>query len=373
MSKADVVVVGGGIVGWATAWNLKQEAPSAAVVVVEDDRIGKATAAGAGIATPFTLADRGPVWTRLMFEAMSSYESLMPQLDGEGGYDVVGELLVASDDEQAAALPPALTRLEANIAHYGSIGIGRPRLIEADEVRRLHPLLAPASAAIHIPLVAQVDGRVLADRLATSARRLGVREQRGRAELVAAAGAVRSVRLDGEAIDTGAVVVAAGAWTEELLSPLGLSAGVYPQRGQIVHARIAGHDRLPLVTGFGSTYLLCFEGGRLVFGPTREDDSGFEEWPTIGGLMEMLDRSQEMAPGLAGARWIEIRSGLRPMTRDGLPTVGTYDSIDGLVLATGLGAQGLTIGPHIGSIAARLALGQPAALDAALSPQRWLD
>lgn len=375
MVAADRVVVGGGIVGWAAALDLLERDPRRRVVVVDDDRDGRATAAGAGIATPFTRRDRGPEWTRLMFEAMRTYAALVPRLRDAGlepGHEVVGRLLVARDEAEAATLPEVLERASSQVATFGTTGVGRPEQVDATAVAALHPLLAPAAGALLLPDVAQVDGRAVTSALRALARRLGVEERHGRAELVAAGRGVPGVRVDGETVAADAVVVAAGAWTDHLLEPLGLRTGTVPQRGQIVHARNPARAPLPIASTVDETYLLCFGDGRLVLGPTREDDSGFAAAATLGGLHELLDRGRAFAPGVAQAQWLEVRAGVRPISGDGVPTLGRFDGVDGLVVATGLGAHGLTVGPHVGAWAAALADGVAGPVPAALSPQRWV-
>ncbi|GAB2614625.1 NAD(P)/FAD-dependent oxidoreductase [Pseudactinotalea suaedae] len=375
MDVADRVVIGGGIVGWSTALELLERDPRRRVVVVDDARTGRATDAGAGIATPFTRRDMGEDWAATMFAAMRTYAALLPRLRDAGlepGHEVVGKLLVAADDVEAAQLPEVLRRAQAQVAELGAVGIGAPELIDEAAVRSLHPLLGTVEAALLLPEVAQVDGRALTAALRRRARILGATERVGSAELLVSGDQLRGVRVDADVIASDAVVLAAGAWTERLLSPHGLSGGIYPQRGQIAHARIDRATPLPIAGGFDPTYLLCFGGGRLVFGPTREDDSGFEEAPTVGALHAMLERARRLAPGIAAARWLEIRSGLRPMSRDGVPTIGAFEHLPGLVLATGLGAQGLTVGPHVGGWAAQLADGEAPPVPVAFSPQRWV-
>jgi D-amino-acid dehydrogenase len=375
MGVADRVVVGGGIVGWSAALELLERDPRRRVLVVDDARAGRATDAGAGIATPFTRRDMGRDWAGMMFAAMRTYAALLPRLRDTGldpGHEVVGKLLVAADEAQAGELPEVLGRAREQVAAFGAVGIGAPQLIDEAAVRTLHPLLGDVAAAMLLPEVAQVDGRVLSAALRARARTLGAVEHAGCAELLVTDSRLRGVRVGTDEIDAGAVVLATGAWTERVLSPVGLSAGIYPQRGQIVHARTEGPAPLPIAGGFDPTYLLCFGNGRLVFGPTREDDSGFAEAPSVGALHSMLERAHRLAPGIAPARWVEIRSGLRPMSRDGLPTIGRFEHLPGLVLATGLGAQGLTVGPHVGSWAAQLADGEAPPVPAAFSPQRWV-
>jgi glycine/D-amino acid oxidase-like deaminating enzyme len=94
--------------------------------------------------------------------------------------------------------------------------------------------------------------------------------------------------------------------------------------------------------------------------------TGFDYRTTAAGLAEVLREALEVAPGLADATVAETRIGFRPMSPDQRPLLGPVPGTDGLVVATGLGASGLTMGPHAGAIAARVALGLPPGAD--LSP-----
>ena len=64
-----------------------------------------------------------------------------------------------------------------------------------------------------------------------------------------------------------------------------------------------------------------------------------------------------MAPGLGPAAYLETRVGFRPAAPDARPLLGPVPGVPGLIIATGLGAEGLTMGPYAGGIAARAALG----------------
>jgi D-amino-acid dehydrogenase len=117
--------------------------------------------------------------------------------------------------------------------------------------------------------------------------------------------------------------------------------------------------------------MLAFDDHRVVAGATRETGSGFDYRVTAGGLAEVLGEALSTAPGLATATHLETRVGFRPMSPDGRPVLGPVPGTEGLIVATGLGPTGLTMGPYAGSIAARLALGQPPGVDLApFSPQR---
>jgi D-amino-acid dehydrogenase len=103
----------------------------------------------------------------------------------------------------------------------------------------------------------------------------------------------------------------------------------------------------------------------VVAGATRETGSGFDYRVTPGGLAEVLGQALAVAPGLATGSYLETRVGFRPMSPDLRPLLGPVSGVGGLVVATGLGATGLTMGPYAGELAARAALGEPPGIDLA--------
>ena len=188
----------------------------------------------------------------------------------------------------------------------------------------------------------------------------------GEAHLARASGRIAGIRIAGELIEGDAVVAAAGAWTRAFLLQTGLAVPVEAQRGQIMHIALAGTDtsRWPVVLpGASGHYLLAFDGGRIVAGATRETGSGLDYRITPAGLAEILGQALAVAPGLADGTYLETRVGFRPVGPGIRPLLGPVPGLDGLVIATGLGATGLTMGPLVGALAAQSALGLPPALD----------
>jgi D-amino-acid dehydrogenase len=225
--------------------------------------------------------------------------------------------------------------------------------------------IAGASAAFHLT---QFGAEVyLVDANAPGRATLaGARERSGTAALQHSDTAVAGVRVAEEFIGADAVIVAAGAWSTELCKPLGLHFAVEPQRGQILHLKVAeaNTEALPVIVPVLSDYyMLAFRDSRIVVGATRETGSGFDFRATAGGVAEVLQEGLRIAPGLRNATLEEIRVGFRPMSRDGLPLLGRPGSISGLVLATGLGRYGLALGPYIGLLAAQLAVGETPSSD----------
>jgi D-amino-acid dehydrogenase len=188
----------------------------------------------------------------------------------------------------------------------------------------------------------------------------------GEATLRCAGGAVTGVTVAGEFLAADAVVAATGAWTDQFLKPAGITLGVTPQRGQIVHFGLGMTDtsRWPAILPGGTGhYMLAFDDSRVVAGATRETGSGFDYRVTPGGLAEVLNQALAIAPGLASGTYLETRIGFRPMGPGIRPLVGAVPGVAGLVVATGLGASGLTMGPYAGELAARAALGASLPMD----------
>lgn len=182
------------------------------------------------------------------------------------------------------------------------------------------------------------------------------------------------MRVNGEPLAADKIVVAAGAWSTELVAPLGVSLNVAPQRGQISHFELPGADTglWPVVLPVSSHYLLAFPGSRIVAGATRETGSGFDYRVTAAGQREVLEHALAVAPGLADATLLETRIGFRPASEDGLPLLGSLTEHPDVLIATGFGAGGLTLAPFAGTLIADLALGEQPSFDLApYEPERF--
>ncbi|HEY2672779.1 MAG TPA: FAD-dependent oxidoreductase [Rugosimonospora sp.] len=364
-----VIVVGTGVAGAGCAYALARH--GVPVVTVESERSGQATAAGAGIIQPWSgTSARGRPWYELYLAGAAFYPTLVERLARDGvediGYARTGSLVVSADGG-------ALDDVEARAFAHRSVRpeVGEVRRLGPAQARALFPPLAEQLSAVHIAGGARVDGRLLRLGLLAGARHHGAVSRQGDAELVVDGGTVTGVRVGGDFVGADVVVAAAGAWTNELLAPLGLRVPVEPQRGQIVHLRVPGADTAtwPTVLPAGPHYLVCFDD-RVVVGATRETGSGFDVQITAGGLHEVLSAALAVAPGLSTATHLETRVGLRPLSPDDGPQLGFVPGVPGLAMVTGFGASGLTMGPNAGEVLADLVRGVTPSLDvSALTPR----
>lgn len=368
-SVNKVVIVGGGIVGMSAAYRLTCHG-GVQVVLVDGDDKGKATAASAGILSPGNRFFPNDPILPLIKEAHAYYAETIANLADDGeyytGYERIGALHVATTDEEVAQMPKLFEQIQERRA-AGFHHIGDAKIIDAVTARRLFPALSQVLAAIHIPEAARVDGRLLCGALERAIRRRGATILHGNADLVVDRDKVTSITVAGQAIDTDAVIIAAGAWSSGLAKKLQVNVPVHPQRGQIAHLIVPNTDTAEWLIVMGFThYILSFPSNRILVGATRDDDIGYDYRITMGGMGELVNEGLRMAVGLESATLQETRIGFRPVSPDGEPFIGQVPGVENVYLAAGHGEYGLQAGPYSGAIVADLALDKPVSID--LSP-----
>ncbi|PWV99499.1 glycine/D-amino acid oxidase-like deaminating enzyme [Paenibacillus cellulosilyticus] len=364
----NVIVIGAGILGASTAYQLARS--GAKVLLVDRQDQGQATAAAAGIICPWLSQRRNQVWYRLAKAGARYYPELIEQLHSDGetdtGYARVGALSIHEDIVKVDKMEE-----RARLRREDAPEIGDISRHDENETIEQFPLLAEGYHAVRISGAARVDGRALRDAMISAAQRHGAELLHGDAKLVfdAAANRVTGVVVEGQTITADAVIVCAGAWARQLLQPLGIEFRVSYQKAQIIHLQVQDEydtGAWPVIMPPTDQYLLGFEEQRIVIGATHENDvAGYDTRITAGGMQEVLNKGLSLAPALANSTVLETRVGFRPFTPGFLPVIGAIPGWDGAYAANGLGASGLTVGPYLGSQLAKLALGE--ALDIELS------
>ena len=354
---ADVVVIGGGLVGSALGYELV--AAGADVTLVDRHDVGRATDAGAGILSPETNQDPHPDAFAFGLAAACHYESLTRRLAEDGvpdtGFAVTGSVLVAQRPGDDAVMDQAV-----QLIHSRSPGLVHE--LGPREVARLFPPLAPVRRALFNPAARRVDGRTLNAGLRRAAVSRGLRVVSGGATINTGrvTGTADGVTTHEGPIAAGAVIVAGGAWSAEVALALGTSLPVVPLKGQIVHLSLPDTDssHWPIVQPVLGFYLVPWPDGRVACGGTMEAEAGFDHRPTADGLHQLLRECLRTAPGLAQAAVVETRVGSRPATPDGRPIIGRVTGWPNVFVATGHGAEGLLLGPYSALVVARMVLGQ---------------
>ncbi len=369
-----VIVIGTGIVGVSAAYHVAKN--NLDVIMIDKKQEGKATSAGAGIVCPWIKEIENETWYNLAKESFVFYQDIISTLQNEGedevGYKKVGALCVSSD-------PAKLDEIEKRVKtkRKDAPEIGDILRLNGEQARKLFPPLNKNMEGLYVSGGARVDGALLRDALKRAAQRHGAKFVEGDAELVHENNRkVMGVTVGDKTFFADKVLITTGAWAPELLQPFGIQLNVNPQRGQIAHIKLPGIDSSdwPIIIPQSTHYLVPFDDGKVVAGATRETGSGFDYRLTAGGVNEVLTEALEVAPGLEDGTLEEIRIGFRPMGPDLLPILGTVDTLEGVLLATGLGASGLTMGPYIGSLAASMIQNKEIELDlTACHPDRAIE
>lgn len=348
---ADVIIVGGGVIGSATAYCLSRT--GAGVALLERGEIGgQASGAAAGMLAPLSEAEGPGPFLDLALASLRLFPGLIQELEGEVGIDVeyraTGVLRVALSREEAQ-------RLEERLPWQRGTGL-RVEHLSGREARALEPRLSPrVHAASLSPDEHQVNPGRLTHALAEAARRRGAEVRAGVAVLgfLRRGDRVVGVRTREGGIEAGSVLLAAGPWTGRLAAPLGVPLPVTPVRGQMLAYRGSGFPR-HIVWGAGG-YLAPKPGGFLYAGATVEE-VGFRSRTTIRGLAYLRRVARTLMPSLRYKEVVSMWAGLRPATPDRLPVLGRLPGWRNVYIATGHFRNGILLAPITGRLMAQLML-----------------
>jgi len=344
--SADVIVIGGGIIGCAVGRKLAQRGARVRLFEARAVAAG-ATRASAGILAPYIEGhDRGALFD-LTLRSLAMYDDFVAQVAEESGiaieYRRCGSLELAADEAAADVM-----RRTAATSRGGSL-----EWLTADRARGLEPALADSiRGALLAPEHGYVAVSSLTEALAWAALRHGAELETGRRiralerrydHLVVTAD-------DNTAWSAQSVVIAAGSWSGQLDDPEPAATAVRPVRGQLL--RLAWKDRpLSRILWGQDCYVVPWRDGTVLVGATVED-VGFDERTTAAGVRDLLEAVCDLLPEAWGATFLEARAGLRPATPDGLPIIGRSARTEGLVYATGHYRNGILLAPLTASLVA---------------------
>ncbi|MCX4685117.1 glycine oxidase ThiO [Kitasatospora purpeofusca] len=374
--RAEVLVVGGGIIGLVVAWQAARR--GLGVTVLDPAPGGGAAQVAAGMLAPVTELQYGeePLLRLGMAsnERWAAFAAELTEASGglDTGYRQCGTLAVALDSDDRE-------ELRELHAFHRRLGLDS-QWLTGREARRLEPMLAPGvRGGLHVTGDHQVDGRRLAAALVRACERAGVVLRRTEAAgLLVEDDRATGVRLaDGTALTAGRVVLAAGSRSHLLADlPPGVLPAIRPVKGQVLRLRVPPAYRpflsrnVRAVVRGAHIYLVPRADGELVIGATTEEQ-GHDTTVTAGGVYELLRDAHELVPGLTELPLVETGAGLRPGSPDNAPLLGPTD-LPGLVAATGHYRNGVLLTPVTGDLLAEyLATGDLPELARPFSPHRF--
>jgi len=384
MEKVDVLVVGGGLVGCATAWHLA--AAGASVLLAEAGDIGLgASGQNAGslhfqIERRFleqgdALARQAEQTIALSRLAIEEWRTLEAELGADLHVAMDGGFMVAETAEQVALL-------ERKVARETKEGLSM-RLLDGDEARRIAPYLSPSIlAAGFAPDEGHADSRAVTPAFAAAASRAGatIRTHSPLNSLVRT-GAGFEARGPGLAVCASQVLVAAGAWIPQVCAMANIHAPLYPVALLMNATERSDRPRIPhLVQHVGRRLSMkqTHAGNILIGGgwPSRlarsadgSFDPGIRATMIEESLAGNLQAAVDTVPDIATLNLIRSWTGVTAISGDQLPVVGQVPRMPGLWIAGG--GSAFTLGPSFARLAARAMAGHPTPELDFVSPARF--
>lgn len=368
-ARADLLVLGGGVIGLGSAWRAARAGMR--VCVVDAGGRERATEVAAGMIAPVGEAQWGE--EALLAAAVDSagrWPDFAAEIEADAGLPVpyrrCGSLHVGLDRDETAGL----RRLHDLHAELGL----EARWLRGSECRRLEPGLTTAvTGGYEAPGEAEIDTRALLVALRAAAVSRGVELHEGRvAGLLLEGDRCAGARLEGgEELRAPRTLAALGARLGGEVLPPEVRPPIRPVKGEVLRLR-AGSGAAPCERVIASerVYVVPRASGDVVIGATMED-RGFDLRVTAGGVHELLREAYRAVPEVAELELLECRAGLRPTTPDNLPVVGA-STIGGLHLAGGHHRHGIMLAPVTAdAVAAELTGGELPAPAAAMRPGRF--
>lgn len=345
---ADVIVIGGGIVGCATAYNLVRR--GARVILLEKEEIAQ-EASG---------RNRGNVRIQLRhrlelpiaLEAVALWARADEELGSPTEFRATGNLLVTYHDDIAASFAGEAER------HRG-LGLDA-HVVPREELREFVPDISPDIVA---GFLTTQDGHANPQKatwaFATAARRAGadIRTGTPAGDIVIERNRIVGVTTNDGMIAAPVVLNAAGVRAPALFASLGVALPITPAKHQILVTA-----RMPLVT---RPYLRC-AGPRVSFGQTLDgtlllgmgpaENVGFDSTLSRIHMSNIMRETIRLVPTLEAARVVRAWTGWFEMTPDDLPIIDEVAGIDGLFVCGGFSGHGFALGPAIGRLMASVIL-----------------
>jgi glycine oxidase len=357
----DVVVVGAGVVGTTTAYELA--AAGLDVTILERESVGSgSTGHGHGIISLVGKDFRPGPHLELGLRSAELYPDLCRRVYEDGGVDPMYHELpgisFAVVEEEAEIFREFLDRNE-------KAKVIDARWLTVAQCREIEPLLTEDAIGGVLHMHGQVDAYRLSLGAVAGLERLGGRIVGGEVTgLIRDRGRVRGVEHKRGSIACEHVVLAAGAWTAAASTWLGIPVPVRPLHGEVLHLRLAGDPvrafiltarHGPILPKKDGTLMVGSLGGvtmsgmdvdaKHVFDPLDPTPPSFDEAPTQSGRDTMIERAIRVMPALADAKLMAHLAGVRPLSADRMPMIGPVPDLEGAWLATGHGTKGIHLAP----------------------------
>jgi sarcosine oxidase, subunit beta len=365
----EVLVIGGGVIGSSIAYHLAQQGRQ--VIVIERSEIAVTPAASWASAGGVRRQGRHPAEAKLAIEAIERWKTLEEELAADLHYRRAGNLLLAESDTEAG-------QLAAFVQRQQEYGFSDVRLLDRQETHALAAgLNEQVVAGSYSPSDGQADALRTTRAFAAAAARHGASYWNGTAALSLLVRGEKVIGVQNErgVVQAQHVVLAAGAWSDELAASIGLHLPMRTRALQMILSTPAQPGMLrPVLSALRrSLSLKQLPGGAFLLGggwlgdPTP-DRRSYTLRP--GSLEGNWTTACQLLPAVGQQRLARAWCGLEAQSIDDIPFIGKAPGLEGLTIAAGFSGHGFAIAPAVGRAVADQLNGKPTPELDDLSPGR---
>ncbi len=340
-TTADVVIIGGGVIGCVTAYYLTLRGIKPVIVESEGIATGASGFSG-GILTPYAASDNAK-FIALGKPSLKLHEQLLKTLPEETGVDYGYDLrpilrCVFTDDGAKSLKKWAATRAGEGVTSDWLTPRQAKSLtpwLTGDIIGALRTECEPTIDSYRFTVAAMQSAESRGAKM-VSARVAGLTEKSGKVKARTAMGVLLA---SGDTISSPHTVIATGPWSGEASEWLGITVPVKPQKGEMVYMDLAhgGHPAPQVAINGWDT------GGAItpkkltetIIGATRDDTTGFSRAQTPAARDSLIKQVSKLSSWVLDAKLVRHTACLRPYPADGLPFIGQVPGWDGAWVAAG--------------------------------------
>ncbi len=351
MRTAEILIIGGGVVGCSVAYHLARRG-ARDVTVLEQAGVGSGSSgkAAGGIRQQFST----PVCVLLSLVSLEAFHRFEAEMGVNPGFEPCGYLLVTARPDEMAAFG-------ANVAMQRALGV-EVRTVTPDDIARIHPWLRVDDlvGGTYCPTDGVAGPAEVTAAFARRARELGARIREGcrvTAVRVEASRVVEVQTSDG-AFAPGALVVAAGAWSGLIGERLGFDIPVRPVKREVfVSEAIPDHPPgTPMVIEPARRWYCRREGPGVLMAGGLGPGTSFDTQVDWANLAHSAEWALHRLPRLGEAAFTRAWAGSLDMTPDGNAILGRLPGLDRAYVAAGFSGHGFMHSPATGQVMAELIL-----------------
>ena len=353
--SSDVVVIGGGASGCATAYYLSKK--GASVTIVEREGIAtQASGYSAGMLNPLTGIGIPGGLQNLAKMSFDLHQELWDPLIDETGFNFHPEKVSTIDLLFEESETPSLENIRKT---YETEEGFESYWLEKSELDAIEPSLSPeVKKGLYTLGNCSLDSMILTKALANSAMQSsGFLVNGSAAGIESQSGRVTAVTTMEGKIDCGAVVFASGPWSAESEEWLNICIPVTPLKGQIIRTKLQTGEAQPSHDFNGSGISLYRKRDGLIWVGATEENVGFDQSQTASAKRHLLANATRVMPEIEHSEVIMHTVCLRPVTPDWLPIIGKAPGWENVWLNTGAGKKGILLCPAMGKAVADLVVG----------------